>query len=470
MVDGRYSNRELMLLLAATTTGVFLSPFTSTMLNLALVSIGHEFSVSSHSLGMVNTLFLLTSVMTMVPVAKVADIYGLKKVFRVGVFVMLFSSLVAIFAPSFSILLLTRALMGIGAACLAVTAMTMIVNAFPANRRGWVIGVNTTSIYLGMALGPTIGGFVTDLLGWRFLFYILIPVSVISLIMIAHFKDDFMSDEGGRVDYMGTVLYASMILTMMYGMINLPETWAFMLMSIGVILFVVFTKYVSRSKHPILDMKIYKHKVFKRSILAAFMNYASSYSVSFFLALYLQNLGALSASQAGLVMLLQPLMQVLLTVKSGSMSDKLDKRLLPTIGMGITSVGILMILFMDADVSLAYVAVTLLVLGIGYGIFSAPNTSAVMSSVPPENRSLASGSLSLMRQTGMMTSMGIAMCCISLILGSTDNINPSTYGAFVDVMRTAFSICFVMCVIGTAVSWFRGSEESDTYSMEDMQY
>lgn len=272
------------------------------------------------------------------------------------------------------------------------------------------------------------------------------------------------------MDYMGTVLYASMILTMMYGMINLPETWAFMLMSIGVILFVVFTKYVSRSKHPILDMKIYKHKVFKRSILAAFMNYASSYSVSFFLALYLQNLGALSASQAGLVMLLQPLMQVLLTVKSGSMSDKLDKRLLPTIGMGITSVGILMILFMDADVSLAYVAVTLLVLGIGYGIFSAPNTSAVMSSVPPENRSLASGSLSLMRQTGMMTSMGIAMCCISLILGSTDNINPSTYGAFVDVMRTAFSICFVMCVIGTAVSWFRGSEESDTYSMEDMQY
>lgn len=460
MEGSSYSDRELKTLLVATSAGIFLAPFASTMLNLALVSIGQEFLVGSHSLGMVNTIFLLASVMSMVPMTRVADIYGLKKVFISGVLIMLVSLFFAALAPSFSLFLLARALMGVGTACLAVTSITMIVNAFPSNKRGWAIGINTTAVYMGTALGPTIGGVVTDIFGWRFLFYALVPLSIISLIMISHFKDEITLGKDIKMDYKGSVIYMVMILTLMYGMINLPEIWAFASMGVGGALLFVFLSYVKRAEHPVMKVNVYKNKVFRRSIIAAFMNYASSYSVSFFFALYLQTIGALSASQAGMIMLLQPLIQVLLTAKAGSLSDSLDKRLLPTLGMSITTLSVFLILFMGTEVNLWYVAMILLLLGLGYGLFSAPNTAAIMSSVSAKDRSLASGSVSLMRQTGMMTSMGIAMCCISVILGSTDNINPSTYGDFINVMKTAFSVCLVMCIIGTFVSWFRGKEDN----------
>jgi hypothetical protein len=114
-----------------------------------------------------------------------------------------------------------------------------------------------------------------------------------------------------------------------------------------------------------------------------------------------------------------------------------------------------------------YIGVILLLLGAGYGIFAAPNTNAVMSSVPSKNRGDASGMVALVRQVGMMTSMGIAMCCIALIMGSADNLNPSTYGQFVDVIRAAFTICLGMCVIGTITSWFRGSEANNVPSLHE---
>jgi MFS family permease len=461
MGEGQYTDRELKTLLTATTFAIFLTPFMSMMLNLALVAIGKEFSVGSHSLGYVNTIFLLTSVIVMVPLTKVADLYGMKRTFVGGMLLLTVSSVLAAASPTFEIFLIARGAMGVGAAGISVTAISMIVNYFPPGKRGWAIGINTTGVYLGTALGPALGGFVTDLAGWRFLMLLIVPVTIVSLYAIAHFKVDPIHPDGKHLDVRGSILYGLMIFLVMFGVINLPKYWALAPIGVGTVFFALFIWYMKRAEEPIMDISIYKKKVFRRSIIATFMNYSASYSVSFFLALYLQNLGYLSASQAGLLMLLQPIVQVLLTARAGSLSDKIDKRILPTAGMGTISVAVAMILFMDVDVNFVYVGIVLLLLGLGFALFSAPNTSAAMQAVPSEDRNLASGSVSLMRQTGMMTSMGIAMCCISVILGSADNINPSTFGDFVLVMRSAFSVCLVMCIIGTAVSWFRGTDSSD---------
>jgi MFS family permease len=221
----------------------------------------------------------------------------------------------------------------------------------------------------------------------------------------------------------------------------------------------LFRKLMKSTKSPVLDFTVFKYKVFSRSCLAAFMNYASSYSVSFFLALYLQTIGALTASQAGMVMLIQPIFQVMFTAKAGSYSDKIaDKRILPTLGMTITCVSVAMIMFLGTSVNYIYMAVILVLLGVGYALFSAPNSSTIMSSVPPRNRGEASGMISVVRQIGMLISMGVAMLCISVIMGSTDNLNPSTYGDFVSVIRAAFAVCLSMCIFGTLVSWFRGND------------
>jgi len=452
-----YTQKEMSIVLIACCAGIFITPLMSTMMNLALVAIGDEFDVGSRSLAMVNTTFLLASVIAMVPFARLSDIYGRRKIFIIGLVTILISSIAAAFSVSFEMLLVMRFMIGVAAAAISVSSIAMLTDVFPIHKRGWAIGIHTTFVYLGVAIGPALGGFLSDGIGWRSLFFFIVPFAAASLFMLYSFKREIVSHKGMHMDIRGSVLYGVTIMLVMYGLINLPEIWAAIMTVTGLALLFVFIRIMKRTESPVLDLSVFKHKMFSRSCIAAFMNYASSYSVSFFMALYLQSIGALSASEAGLVMLVQPIIQVALSAKSGSYSDKLaDKRILPTLGMALTCVAVLMIIFLGTEVNFYYVAVILLLLGMGYALFSAPNTNTVMSSVPSGNRGEAAGMISVVRQTGMMLSMAIAMCCITFIMGSTDNLNPSTYGDFVDVIRAAFTICLGMCIVGTLFSWFRG--------------
>lgn len=459
-----YTSQDMRTVLIACCAGIFIMPLMSTMMNLALVTIGHDFDVGSKSLAMVNTTFLLASVIVMVPLARLSDIVGRKKIFIIGLLTTLTGAIVATLSPNFEILLAMRFVMGAGSAAISLSSIAMLTDVFPFEKRGWAIGIQSTFVYLGIAIGPALGGFMCDIFGWRALFLFMIPFSLFALLLISRFKKEIISDKGGRMDYRGSIIYGITIFFTMYGVINLPSIWAVASIIFGFILLLLFIRTQKKTESPVLDMSVFKYKVFSRSCISAFMNYASSYSVSFFLALYLQSIGALSASQAGMILLLQPIVQVALTAKFGSYSDKMaDKRILPTLGMGITSIAVLMIVFLGTEVNFYYMAVILIMLGLGYALFSAPNSNAIMSSVPPKNRGEASGMLSVVRQVGMMISMGIAMCCISFIMGSTDNLNPDTYGQFVEVIEAAFSICFVMCVIGTICSWFRGDLRKEDF-------
>lgn len=456
-----HAGRDTRTALAACCAGILLLPLMSTMMNLALVHIGGEFGVGSHSLAMVNTAFLLSSVVAMVPVARLSDIHGRKKAMAAGLVVTVAGALTGAFCPSFEFLLASRFVMGIGSAAVSVSAMAFITEVFPPERRGWAIGVYTTFIYLGIAVGPTLGGVMSDTVGWRSLFFFMVPFAVASLLLLYRFKGDVVVDGRGKMDFPGSVAYGAAVFLTMYGVINLPELWAFGAMAAGLVALAAFVFMMRGRESPVLNLSIFRHAVFSRSCLVAFMNYASSYSVSFFMALYLQSIGALTASQAGMVMLVQPAFQVALSTVSGSLSDRIsDKRILPTAGMALTAAAVFMIMMLGMEANYAYIAVVLVLLGVGYGIFSAPNSNAVMSSVPPRNRGEASAMLAVVRQAGMMVSMSVAMLCISFIMGSTDDLGPDTFGDFISVIRAAFAVCLAMCVIGTAVSWFRGKDAS----------
>lgn len=447
-------------LLIASSVGSFITPFTSTMLNLSLMAIGSEFGTSSHDLGYVNTVFLLSSVMMMVPLTKVTEKYGPKKVFISGLILMTVSSILSLLSPSFGLFILARIIMGIASAAVSITGIVMIVDSVDSKHRGKAIGINTTAVYLGMALGPTVGGFITDILGWRFLFLILLPIAVISLAIMKNVNVPCTYGKE-RFDFAGAVMFMTMIAFLMYGIITLPGTRAIAFIAVGSVITVVFLKYVLQKTNPILNVKIYRNRSFSYPLAATFLNYGASYSISFFLALYLQNIGALTATEAGLIMLVQPLIQVLLTAKIGSLSDRLDSRILTTAGMILISAAVIMILFLDMEISIPYVVFIMTVIGLGFSLFSAPNSSAIMSSVSPAERGTASGNLSMMRQAGMMVSMGIGMCCISVFMGSTAVMEPSTFGNFMTAMKIAFTFCLMMCIVGIYLSWKTGKK---TYS------
>ena len=243
----------------------------------------------------------------------------------------------------------------------------------------------------------------------------------------------------------------------MGGMINLPETWAYVMLVVGVVLIGLFAYVELRTPYHLLNVRLFKGRVFTGSCIATFMNYAASYSISYFLALYLQSIGGLTATQAGFLMLIQPAIQAVGTPYFGRMSDRLrDKRILPTAGLVISAVGIATILTYGIGTPLWVIVVTLVVVGFGFSLFSAPNTSIIMGSVEPHETGEASAMVAVMRQTGMMVSMGIAMLFISVIMGSADNLAPETYDSFITVMRYSFGVCVVMCVVGAVVSMFRG--------------
>ncbi len=454
-----YSESEIKAVQLACYISAFITPLLSTMMNLSLVNIGEEFGTGSHDLAYINTSFLLSSVIFMVPSAKLADIIGKKRLFIIDLLIIIIGCAIACLAPNFWVVIIGRAIIGMGAAGLATVSISMLTDIVPKGHRGSVIGYQTMFVYMGLALGPAIGGVVNDLIGWRLLFLLVVPLAVASLIVInAGFRSDIRNDSGGVFDTRSAVLYGFAILLTMGGVINLPQTWSYIAILIGVVVMILFIRSQIGNSHCLLDMSLFKIWTFSGSCIATFMSYAASYSISFFLALYLQSIGQLTSSEAGLLMIIQPAIQCICTPFFGKMTDKVsNKVILPTMGMVVTAIGVLSFAMYSVDTPTYVVVISMLTTGFGFAMFSAPNTTLIMSSVPKTHTSEASGMIAVMRQTGMMVSMGIAMLFITVIMGSTDNLGPDTYDTFLEVMKYSMVTSFIMCVIGTITSAVRGS-------------
>ncbi|MFA6710197.1 MAG: MFS transporter [Candidatus Methanomethylophilaceae archaeon] len=449
------------LVLIATCIATFVSPAMGTMVNLALTAIGAEFNVSTHDLGWIASCFFIASVIFLPPMARLSDIYGKKKIFYVGLLILLIGSILSSLSTDMVMLCASRVIVGAGSSAISCCTISMIAELYPPETRGAAIGINTAAVYLGLSLGPVIGGFLTEMLGWRSVFYIIIPISLITWMVMFLSKQEFSGDPSRTFDAKGSVFYGLMITVLMAGVVNLPDTWAVIAIAAGLVMLVLFLRSQTKIDEPIFNVNLFRSSRFTRAIFATFLNYASVYCVSFFLALYLQTIGELSASTAGLVLLSQPMIQVIFTPVMGRLSDRMDKRYLPTIGMAITTVGLVMLLFVGLKVDIPLIVVAEVIIGFGYATFSAPNTAAIMSYVPKEEYNNASATIAVLRQTGTMASMGMAMCVIALVMGSAESLLPDNFSAFVSTMHVSWIICIIMCMTGSLISWFRGAASSN---------
>lgn len=452
-----YTGSERRRVLLAACIGGFAVPFLTTMLNLSLVDIGRTFSVGSHELGYVNTALLLASAVAVVPVSRIADIRGKRRTFLIGMCVLIAGLLVAFLSPSFGWLIAGRAVMGTGAAAMLSTGVSLITDVYPREVRGAALGYHSMGLFVGTAGGPPIGGVLNDLLGWRALFLLPIPFLLIAIASMASFRHEIAPAKGGSMDAAGSAMYAAGLLLLMLGMIRVTDGWGPFALIAGAAVLAAFARYESGAPGGVLDVGLFRSRVFTGSCISAFMIYAASFSVSYFLSLYLQSIGTMSSSEAGLLMMTQALIQAATSEGFGRLSDRIrDRRVLPALGSAVASVGVSMFLLYGTEASLPLVAATLVLIGFGMGMFAAPNTSAIMGSVPREKTGEASGMVTVMRQTGATTSMAIAMLSISLAMGSSDGISPENYGAFVDAMHLAFSVCLGMCLVSIAASMLKG--------------
>ncbi len=453
-VNHRTNKRSTLLV---TTLGSFLTPFMGSSINIALPSIGKEFAMNAVLLSWVTTSYLLTVAMFLVPLGRIADIHGRKKIFFYGFVIYTLSSFLCTMATSPFFLIASRMLQGIGASMTFSTGVAILISVFPPGDRGKVLGINVAAVYLGLSCGPFLGGLLTHYFGWRTIFLINVPLGLLIIFFTFwKLKGEWTEARGEKFDFIGSILYSFTLVTVMYGFSLLPGIWGAFFILLGVGGFWAFMKWESKSESPVFDIDLFRNnKIFAFSNLAALINYSAVFAIGFLLSLYLQLIKGLNPQEAGIILICQPIVQAVFSPFAGRLSDRIEPRIVASTGMALTTVGLALFIFLDEKTTLSFIVVNLILIGFGFGLFSSPNTNAVMSSIEKKFYGVASGILGTMRATGNMFSMGIVMLIFSLYIGRTQ-ITPSHYPLFIKSVKSAFIIFTSLCLAGIFASLSRG--------------
>jgi len=448
-------NKRVALLVA--TLSSFLTPFMSSSVNIALPSIGNEFSMDAVLLNWVATSYLLAAAMFLVPFGKIADIKGRKKIFSCGILIYTLSSFLSAISTSAVTLISFRILQGIGSAMIFGTGVAILTSVFPSGERGKVLGINAAAVYLGLSLGPFLGGFLTQYFGWKSIFLANVPLGLIILIFVLwKLKGEWAEAKGEKFDLIGSIVYSLSLAAIMYGFSLIPAISGLWLVTVGTFVLLLFVRWEIKVENPVLDISLFRNNTtFAFSNLAALINYSATFAVGFLLSLYLQYIKALSPQNAGLILTSQPLAMAIFSPFAGRLSDRVEPRIIASAGMTLTAVSLSLFTFLNEKTTLEFVIASLILLGFGLALFSSPNTNAVMSSVERRFYGVSSATLGTMRLTGQMLSMGIAMLIFAIYIGKVQ-ITPEHYSLFLTSMKTSFVIFAVLCFGGILASLARG--------------
>ena len=431
-------------------------PFTGSSINLALPQISKELSMNAVSLGWIVSAFLLASAIFQIPFGRAGDLFGRKKILVTGVILFLLASITCAIAPTGNMIIMARFVQGIASAMISGVSMAIVTSVFPANERGKALGINTAVVYFALASGPFFGGILTHYWGWRSIFVVTALLGLLALTGIfSVLKGEWVEAKGERYDWTGTLIYAVGLSAIIYGCSVLPSLLGFSLISGGVVIFTFFVYYEKRQHAPVFNMNMFlANRVFRLSSFAAFINYAATFAIGFMLSLYLQYVKGFDAQKAGFVLVIQPVVQTVISPLAGKWSDKVNASNIATLGMSIIVVCLLTMLFLTPDTSVAMLIAVLVVMGAGFALFSSPNVNVIMGSVEKRYLGMASATTGTMRLTGQSISMGITMMMISVFVGKTQII-ADIYPLFMKCLQYTFGIFVVLCSIGVYTSMAR---------------
>jgi EmrB/QacA subfamily drug resistance transporter len=434
----------------------FLIPFMSSSISIALPAIGDEFNLDVVTLSWVTSAYILGSASLLVPFGRLADMYGRRKVFLLGNIVFTIGVFLSVIANSGATLLISRVIQGIGGSAIFATSIAILTSAFPAKERGRVLGINTAAVYIGLSMGPVIGGFMTKFLGWRSIF---ITSTVASLLVVAStfwkLKVEFETKKE-KLDIPGALLYSLVLIMLMYGFSKLPDLTGVWLLAGALAGGALFIWWENRTAVPLINLNLFRqNRGFAFSNVAALVNYSGTWAVSFILSLYLQEIKGLSSETAGFVLIASPIVQAVLSPVFGRLSDRIEPRLLATAGMAATTAGIAMLIFLGQNTSIVYIIGAQIFLGFGFALFSSPNTNAIMSSINQQSYGFASATIATMRQLGMMLSMGVVMLVFAVVVGKV-KISQENHPAFITSTHIIFLIAAISCFIAIFASMARG--------------
>jgi EmrB/QacA subfamily drug resistance transporter len=452
-------------------TSAFLTPFMISSINIALPAIGNEFKANAVLLSWVATSYLLAAAVCLVSFGKLADIYGRKKIFMIGQIMISVTSLLAAISFTAPMLIVFRIFQGAGGAMVFATGLAILTSVYPPQERGKVLGIAVAAVYIGLSCGPFFGGWLTQHFSWRAIFLVNIPIGLFIIVLIVlRLKGEWKGAEGETFDFVGALIYSVAIVAILYGISILPAKLSIASLIVGVVALVVFVQWERKIKNPVFEVKLFiENRTFAFSCLAALINYSATFAVTFLLSLYLQYIKGLSPQAAGFVLIAQPIMMAVFSPLSGRLSDRIEPRVIASLGMVLTMLGLVLLAFVGNNTVLVFIVISLMILGFGFALFSSPNMNAIMGSVDQRYYGIASGSVGTMRLLGQMLSMGIATLIFALFIGRVQ-ITLEYYPALITSVKTALIGFAGLCGAGIYFSLYRGRLRKDEHRTSNAQH
>ncbi|GAC1343777.1 MAG: MFS transporter [Candidatus Dormibacteria bacterium] len=462
--------------LSATSLGALLASLNMSTLVIALPALLRSLHTGLLDVVWVLLSYMLAQTATVLSVGRLGDLWGRKRLYVAGFAIFTALALASGFAGSAGVLILLRVVAGVGGALMLANSGAIVTDAFPRRQLGLALGVNTMVIAVGAAVGPVLGGWLTSF-GWQWVFWFNVPVGLVGTVAsLVLLREQRTRGPRQRIDWWGNaVLVAALsglLIALSTGGI---EGWLHPSVVAGALLFVVgaplFVVLERRVRDPLLDLALFRNRLFAIANLAQFINGTARMGVLFLLVFFFQGPEQKDAVTAGLLVVPLPLLMFVFSPVSGWLSDRVGSRIPATAGLVLTGLGLGgMAATIGVGSSYALLAMWLAVVGIGGGLFNSPNASAIMASVPAVQRGVASGVRMLVAFSGSMISIAFVLAIVtsslpttvmlSIFSGVSSGLDPAQVSPFISGLRLALLVLAVLSLVSSPLSLLRGAETS----------
>lgn len=439
--------------------GAFMSALDGSVINTTLPILTKDLGSNVAASEWIVTVYLLVLSGLLLSFGRLGDLQGHKRVYLAGFGIFVVSSAFCGMAPSVPLLVGFRALQALGAAMLSANSPAILTKNFPARQRGQALGLQATMTYLGLTVGPSLGGWLAQQFSWRAVFYINVPVGLIAFLLSLRFiATDRPAEITERFDLKGACAFLAGLVVLLFGL-NQGHAlgWASPLILGSLIaaplILAAFIQIERQAAAPMLDLSLFRSPVFSGAAASAVLNYICIYVVTFLMPYYLLRGLGLEPARAGLLLTAMPIVMAIVAPLSGTLSDHIGGYWLTVTGMGLLSAGMYLLSGLSAQTGPAGIALRLAVVGLGTGVFISPNTSALMGAAPRNRQGIASGILATARNFGMVLGVGLAGAIFTTLAGGGETAvgSPALFRA----IQVSFLAASGIALLGMLVSALR---------------
>lgn len=451
----------LIIVLAST----FMSTLDGSIVNVALPKMADALKVSTSSIQLVVTSYLIVIAGTVLIFGKLGDMFGKAKMFKFGLGLFTFGSFLCGIISSFPILIMARVVQAVGAAGTMANNQGIITEIFPQNERGKALGFLGTSVALGALVGPGLGGIIVGAVSWEYIFLINIPIGIIALFYSNKLLPKGHKGVQGKLDILGAVLFMLAIVPLFIALdegLSLGFTNPLILLgfAVAIISFIIFIIVEKKKENPLLQLQIFSNKLFSLSIFCAFITFVAIFCNNIILPFYLQDVMNYSPQHTGLILMVYPLLLTVVAPVSGTLSDKIGSEILTFIGLLLISFGLLLMSTLNIDSNLIIMIIFIAIMSIGMGLFQSPNNSLIMSTVSKDKLGIAGSINALLRNLGMVCGIALATTLLYTMMSFKIGARvidyvPGNSEAFIYGMKAVYITAAVISLIGALITLFR---------------